>query len=530
MPFTIAQLTAFWTSPAQMGLTARTRVQMAAEGLATPDDFEDFPEKEDLEGIFKQLLKPAKTPGLGANALPQEVATFVIPAKSMIRLQGVRIIVLYYKMVGRTIEPGDLLWPVVKNFVEQWKALMEKKDADVGQPPRLTKDKLVYKWLESFQQHLSEKIGVRNAPLTYLIRPLVTAPAVLLPRAGLQPFSLSYLSIEEELKFCTSHTHNLFQADNSALFQLIDRAVIGHDVSATIAPFCRSQNGRAAYNAIVYQHAGKHVWDKNVKEAMAVLATRTWTGTTSITLLQHTSMHRKAYIQLTEAAEQVPAEVPGPRQRVTYLLDSMKTVDPKVLAGMAAIEQDELVKRRDFELSVTFLLPSCPVVAKNVKAKGLGVNISSSDVTVAKAGIVTKGSTGVELRWHEPSKFKLLTKEQKVELAAWNKSNPKKDGNLKKRKADGTNAKQSKSRNELMAAMVESQTAGLTALNAKIASLTVGPPQAPSGQVSVGSTITSNPHDMSVSHEVLAERARVASVRLQSILKPPSKKDKKKNS
>ncbi len=123
-----------------------------------------------------------------------------------------------------------------------------------------------------------------------------------------------------------SHSH-LFQADNSALFHLIDRAVIGHDVSATIAPFRRSQNGRAAYNAIVYQHAGKHVWDKNVKEAMAVLATRTWTGTTPITLLQHTSMQRKAFIQLTEAAEQVPAEVPGPRQRVTYLLDSMKTVD-----------------------------------------------------------------------------------------------------------------------------------------------------------------------------------------------------------
>ncbi len=99
MQFNIAQLTAFWTSPAQMGLTARTRVQMAAEGLVTPDNFEDFPEKEDLEGIFKQLLKPKKTPGLGAHALPQEVATFVIPAKSMICLHGVWIIVLYYKMV-----------------------------------------------------------------------------------------------------------------------------------------------------------------------------------------------------------------------------------------------------------------------------------------------------------------------------------------------------------------------------------------------------------------------------------------------
>ncbi len=88
MPVTAAQLTAFWTSQAQMGLTACTQIQMAAEGLAMPDNFEDFPEKEDLEGLFKQLFKPAKTPGLGANALPQEVATFVIPAKSMICLQG----------------------------------------------------------------------------------------------------------------------------------------------------------------------------------------------------------------------------------------------------------------------------------------------------------------------------------------------------------------------------------------------------------------------------------------------------------
>ncbi len=126
-------------------------------------------------------------------------------------------------------------------------------------------------------------------------------------------------------------------------------------------------------------------------------------------------MQRKAFIQLTEAAEQVPAEVPRPRQRVTYLLDSMKTVDPKVLVGIAAIE-DELGKQSDFELSFTFLLPSCPVAAKNVKAKGLGVNVSSSDVTVPKAGIVTKGSTGVELRWHEPNKFKLLTKEKRSSL------------------------------------------------------------------------------------------------------------------
>ena len=132
--------------------------------------------------------------------------------------------------------------------------------------------------------------------------------------------------------------------------------------------------------------------------------------------------------------------------------------------------------KKRFRIVRFFLLPSCPVAAKNVKAKGLGVNNSSSDgKSVDKASEVTKDSTGVELCWHEPSKFKLLTKEQKVVLAAWNKSNPKKDSTQKQHKADGTNSKQSKARNELLAVMVESQTAGMTAINAKIASMTVGP-------------------------------------------------------
>ena len=52
MPLTAAQLTAFWTGPAQMGLSARTCTQIAAEGLTTPVDFEDFSDEADLEGLF----------------------------------------------------------------------------------------------------------------------------------------------------------------------------------------------------------------------------------------------------------------------------------------------------------------------------------------------------------------------------------------------------------------------------------------------------------------------------------------------
>ena len=62
--------------------------------------------------------------------------------------------VLYYILVGRPMEAANMMWPVIKNFVEQWKALMEKKKADNGLPPKLTKDKLVYKWLEQLNQYL----------------------------------------------------------------------------------------------------------------------------------------------------------------------------------------------------------------------------------------------------------------------------------------------------------------------------------------------------------------------------------------
>ena len=62
-------------------------------------------------------------------------------------------------------------------------------------------------------------------------------------------------------------------------------------------------------------------------------------------------------------------------------------------------------------------------------------------------------------------------------------------------------------------------------MNANIVLMTVGP----ASEASIASTVTVNPQAMAESHEVLAERAQVATVRHQSILKPASKKGKKKN-
>ena len=131
-----------------------------------------------------------------------------------------------------------------------------------------------------------------------------------------------------------------------------------------------------------------------MKDAENILKNRTWLGTTSVTLSQHMGLHCKAFITLTECADHIPVEIPNGQARVTYLLDSIKTIDPSVLAAMAAVRQDDADKRVNFENAFTFLAPSCPVLAKAAK-KGrvsFDVNVSgaleANPTRVASVGIV----------------------------------------------------------------------------------------------------------------------------------------------
>ena len=143
---------------------------------------------------------------------------------------------------------------------------------------------------------------------------------------------------------------------------ILQLPAIGHDVAATIAPYRKTQDGRGAWLAIKGQHAGRHVYDKIVKDATYVLTVQKWTGAASITMAQHLGAPRKSYIALTEGRIHTPTEIPNPRQRVTHVLTSFDTVDPKVLAAMAAVEL-----RTNFELMAAYMLPHCPVAAKHGK-------------------------------------------------------------------------------------------------------------------------------------------------------------------
>ena len=122
-----------------MGLSNRTRLQLAHEGIADPEDFKEFDE-DGLNAIFSNLYKPPKIPAIGAAAIAagrlREIQAYEVSAKSKMRLKGAILIVKFYDDVGRPLDPDNMAWPVIKCFLEQWKALMERKKAEIGTPPQ----------------------------------------------------------------------------------------------------------------------------------------------------------------------------------------------------------------------------------------------------------------------------------------------------------------------------------------------------------------------------------------------------------
>jgi hypothetical protein len=83
---------------AWMGLSNRTRLQLAHEGITDPEDFKEFDE-DGLSAIFSNLYKPPKIPAISAAAVAagrlQEIQAYEVSAKSKMRLKGAMLIVKF---------------------------------------------------------------------------------------------------------------------------------------------------------------------------------------------------------------------------------------------------------------------------------------------------------------------------------------------------------------------------------------------------------------------------------------------------
>lgn len=428
MAFTNQQRLTFFTDNAQLAISINTIPALIQEGITHPEDLEEF-EDDDFKLIIENLRKP---PGLmpdpnhndanvPAPLIPRPA--YVFGAKNAKRIKIAANAVRYYSEIDRVLSPENMHYTnVLKEFHQQWQSLLQKREDNDPVVPCISKSLPIMKWTESFKDFLGQVVGQRMIPLVYLTReneiPSNPAPP-LLPNC---PYSEVHGSIEGELIARASFTHTLFKDDDAKLFQYIEEATRTTQYAASIRPFASRKQGRAAYQALLAQYAGKDKWQQELKTQEAFIHTRIWKGNSNFSLEAFITQHRNAHVRMERCAEVIPHQLPNERTRVIHLLDAIQCHDTALQAALAHVASNDqpggMMER--FEETAAYLLKFDPV-AKKRKTNASG-NQMQQISSVSERGNTTnkfkpnKGSTGVELRYHRPSEYRSLSDAQRDEL------------------------------------------------------------------------------------------------------------------
>ena len=440
MVLTNAQILAFFTNANQMALPIATVTKLAEEGILSPSDLSEFDEK-----AMGQIADNLRRPGgriVDPNDPAATIATppFVFGAKSQQRLNCACKCVRFYNMIGRTLTAQNIRWdPVLSNFKDLFEAILDQKTGDEPDTPKITKTLPIMKWVESFTDHLNRCIGVRKVPLSYVIRSSAAADPVCPPLKTDQPYSDEHGSVEEDMIARASHASGLFKSDNATVYYKIEEATRTTTYAASIAPFQRAKNGRAAFLALQAQYAGDDKWQLELKKQDSILHTRRWRGQSNFSLEKFVQLQRNAFVTMQACTLHVAFQLPNEFTRVGYLLDGIECNDPQLQAAIANIYDDVGTaaapgKRSNFEAASAYLLPKDPVTKRRSTAETgrVAANIGSTtvdDVEGEESNRKRKspkkkgtGSTGVALRYHKPEEYNKLSHEQRKELQEWRSS------------------------------------------------------------------------------------------------------------
>ncbi len=230
------------------------------------------------------------------------------------------------------------------------------------------------------------------------------------------------------------------------------------------------------------------------------------------------------------------------------MLDLFTTIDPSVLAAIAAVCQDDANKQVNFENAFTFLPPTRPVAAKAAKKGRISfdANVLSTNMK-AQVGLggdgnkPGKGRTGVALRYHKYNKFQAPSAEQKAELNEWKEANgrSKEDkGGGKKgggKRSPGSSPRNATNANKEWKSMISEMESCQTKMHKAIAEVqatsvaaihatSTGVPSFQWATDPRAMTVGALTGVAAVAPEVMVERANVAMMKLTGILKSKEKK------
>lgn len=429
MVLTNAQITAFFTDAGQMNLPPRTRVFLQSEGITSPEDLAEFTTKEAWEQVLENCKRPPQIPDPANATLMINDQPYRMPAKSLMRLKVAAVAIKFYQDTSRPLAAGMLTWSTrLVSFQQQWAAILDLKKSDGQELPKITKSVPIAKWIEAYETFSEQAIGVRNAPLKYVIRDDVAVPVAAPALEAGSPHSTEHGSVKGEMTARLSHTHPLFRDDNGAVYDDIETATRGTKYAASIITYKRTKNGRGALGALKTAFAGKAMYDADKKVHQDFLLNRKWTGTNNFTLERFLNQHRSAYSGLERCAENVATQLPDERTRVQYIMDNIQCNDPGVKAAIESIRVDDTANglRNNFEAAVVHLQPCCPVSKRQRSSNKRGLAEIAATSGSLKSG---SGGTGVEYRYYTTKEYNKLSKDQKDELREYRKEKESKGGN-----------------------------------------------------------------------------------------------------
>ena len=391
------------------------------EGINNYEALTDFDTKsiERLPSICKNNI-PAIVEDL-ANGIPAEaeVPGANVGSISVRRLLTAMHASKYYTSIGRTMVASNMHYgQVLSDFQLEWEdyvSLKEKDDPTVPSISDKDQDRRIIKWAPIFRDCLSRTYGSKG-PLAYVVRDDATVQAEVYDPLGTHSYFGASGSLHDELIARLPHTGAIFKNDNGTVYMLIEKAARGTSVESTVKTFARRKDGRAAFLALIANHAGDAKYRSIVKKRLHLLQNIKWNGR-SFPLESHVSNHRAAVDDLRECSSHITVTVPDPAQRVEYLIDSITCNDSTLQAAIGLVRANTNNMRNDFELAATALIEVDPY--RRLTKSGAGVRNANVSAMEYGAG---RGVSGVDLRWHPHKEFKKLTSHQQDELRDWMKT------------------------------------------------------------------------------------------------------------
>ena len=288
---TALQTTAFFETAAQMGVSHRTRMHLQDEGIVDPEDLRDFV----LDSSWDQIVGNCKRPGqimAGVPAVLTNQAAFLLPAKALMRLQTAARVIDYYLKTDRPLLAANLAWDRLRNFKEEMEMIDQmKKDNSNLELPVISKTLSIVKFLEAYNNYLSDYIGVSGAPLSWIVRTDAAVNATAPPLEALQPYSTLHGSVAQEMVNRLPHIGAIYNADNATVYSQLVTATLGTQYAPTISTFRRQKKGREALDALESQFAGPDYWDNQVKIYEVILRDNTWHGRSGMTMQAFVTRH-----------------------------------------------------------------------------------------------------------------------------------------------------------------------------------------------------------------------------------------------